>query len=420
MNTSKTPFEVTVKVLNENIVKFEKFLNKLQAIGTKLNLPKVEYSKLYTITEYLNRTKNNKPIIIEKNYTIYSVKGSDPIINDFQFIGTLSFERGKPFPVVKEVPGQSIPSGYFKTDCSCNHCESKRFRKAVYILLNDKTGEFKQVGSSCLKDFIGHGPVEELLQYYAKFSDFSMFGNQDPDEVSGRGFTFMDVRLQKDDTLGHLIKLIDKYGFVSKKKAMEFDKISTAQLYDWLLSTHQGFNNVKKEDISSLAKEQLNLIFNSEYSEEQISRIEDIKVKVLTLNDQENSFNHNCKNLMQSDYWTYKDLSFVAAMVAIFGSKKEEEKEPKEVKISSWLGYEGDRVTVKNVKIESTRLFTGEWGNSWMHNGIDESGNKVMFYNKNKLVDNDGDIIPSIVGTIKDKKTFKDVKQTVLTRVKVK
>ncbi len=420
MNTDKTPFEVTVKVFNENIGKFEKFLGKLQAIAVKLDLPKIESSKLYTITEYLKRTKNNKPIIIQKNYTVYSVKGSDPVINDFQFIGTLSFERGKPFPVVKEVPGQSIPPGYFKTDCKCNHCESKRFRKEVYIVLNDKTGEFKQVGSSCLKDFIGHGPVEELLKYYAQFFDFSMFGNQDPDDMGGRGFSFMDVQLNKDETIGHFIKLIDKYGFMSKKKAMEFDKTSTSQTYDFLLSYYLGFNNIKKEDLTSLAKDQIEVIFKSEYTEEQISRIEEIKVKVLALNDQENSFNHNCKNLMQSDYWTYKDLPFISAMVAIFGSKKKEETEQKVVKISSWLGYEGDRINVKNVKIESTRLFTGEWGNSWMHTGEDEKGNKVMFYNKNKLVENDGDIVPSLVGTIKQKKEYNGVKQTVLTRVKVK
>lgn len=335
-------------------------------------------------------------------------------------MGTLSFERGKPFPVVKEVPGQSIPSLYFKTNCSCNHCESKRFRKVVYIVKKDY--EYKQIGSSCLKDFLGHGPVEEILKYYAEFSLLSMFGNQDPDDMGGRGFGYMDVRLQKDETMGHFIKLIDKYGFMSKKKAMEFDKASTSQRYDWLLATHQGFNNVKKEDLNVLDKEQLDLIFNSDLTEEQNSRIEEIKTKVMALNDQENSFNHNCKNLIQSDYWTYKDLSFIAAMVAIFGSKKKEEetKEPKEVKTSSWLGYEGDRVNVKNVKIETTRSFDSAWGISWMHNGVDEAGNKIMFYNKNCLVDNDGDIIPSLVGSIKDRKIFKDVKQTVLTRVKVK
>jgi len=89
-------------------------------------------------------------------------------------------------------------------------------------------------------------------------------------------------------------------------------------------------------------------------------------------------------------------------------------------KESKWLGYEKERVTIKNVTIERLHEFYSDYGVSWMHCGFDENGNQIMFYNPHRLVDEKGEVIETLVGTIKKRNEFKEIKQTVLTRVKVK
>jgi len=71
MFTEKVPFDVTVKVDLRNEEKFNKFISKLQAIAVKLNVPKLEVKKQYTITEYRVKIENKKKFIIERNYKVY-------------------------------------------------------------------------------------------------------------------------------------------------------------------------------------------------------------------------------------------------------------------------------------------------------------------------------------------------------------
>lgn len=45
----------------------------------------------------------------------------------------------------------------------CEHCELKRDRKLVYLLKESASGEYRQVGSTCLMDFTGHDPDKGAL-----------------------------------------------------------------------------------------------------------------------------------------------------------------------------------------------------------------------------------------------------------------
>lgn len=45
----------------------------------------------------------------------------------------------------------------------CDHCHTARHRSATYLIENDDTGEIKQVGKNCLKDFLGHSTMPVFL-----------------------------------------------------------------------------------------------------------------------------------------------------------------------------------------------------------------------------------------------------------------
>ena len=50
--------------------------------------------------------------------------------------------------------GEEIPVHYRTVVSECDHCQTKRSRKKTYLLLSDIDG-YKQVGRTCLKDFMG-------------------------------------------------------------------------------------------------------------------------------------------------------------------------------------------------------------------------------------------------------------------------
>ena len=63
-----------------------------------------------------------------------------------------------------------VPERYYTGKPYCEHCKTKRARNASFIVMNDETGEFKQVGRNCLCDFT-HGLSAEAVAHYLSFFD---------------------------------------------------------------------------------------------------------------------------------------------------------------------------------------------------------------------------------------------------------
>lgn len=426
-------FELVLNIPNENQEKFQEHIKKLQKIADKLDLPKIALKKLYTITLF-KKVRNTKEeysskvsyFIKEVNSTVWEIKGKSPVLEGWILLGVLDFDKGKPYPMVRTAPSQEVPAKYFTTTCRCDHCESNRFRKVVYVLKNVKDDEeVVQVGSSCLKDFIGQGPIEEMLKFYTYLTSASdNFSFLEEDDRGVLRIHFSEILLEKNFVLRSLVKFVDALGYVSRKMADEAftlhgnERDTTASQLSWCYLTGSGFNLIRKDEMSSLQQKMMELMWHTPMTEEQENRVQSILQTASNLDSSKSSFNHNLKNLANASYWKLKDLSFVTAMIPTCGGFKPQEKKEKEgeqKKESKWLGYEKERKTV-TMTVQKLLETSSEWGYSWLHSGVDNSGNVVVFFNKNKLGELDETI--TIQGTIKERKTYLGVKQTVLNRVK--
>ncbi|PZR79266.1 MAG: hypothetical protein DI537_41265 [Stutzerimonas stutzeri] len=74
--------------------------------------------------------------------------------------------------ILRAVPntGVDIDARFRNASPDCQHCNHKRLRRDTFVLHNEETGEYKQVGSTCLADFLGHdaaklGRIAELTGY---------------------------------------------------------------------------------------------------------------------------------------------------------------------------------------------------------------------------------------------------------------
>ena len=86
-------------------------------------------------------------------------------VNDWEFVASVEHtSKGNIFS--KAMTDVEIPERYRCSDPYCEHCNVHRSRKDTFIIKNTVTGDFKQVGKSCLMDFT-HGMSAEAASLYA-------------------------------------------------------------------------------------------------------------------------------------------------------------------------------------------------------------------------------------------------------------
>lgn len=95
--------------------------------------------------------------------------------------------------------------------CRCDHCGLARRRTATYVVENIETGERKQVGSNCLRDFLGVDP-----HAFARWAEYlvdldARLGSDDED-----GFGRAKREIPADYYLANVAAMIRIYGWTSR------------------------------------------------------------------------------------------------------------------------------------------------------------------------------------------------------------
>lgn len=109
-----------------------------------------------------------KPTFVTCKFVLIQAEGTVKI-NDWEFVATVEHtQKGNIFS--KALTDVEIPVRYRTTPCTCEHCNTKRIRSNTFIIRNTKTGDFKQIGRSCLKDYTG-GLSAETAVWYASLKN---------------------------------------------------------------------------------------------------------------------------------------------------------------------------------------------------------------------------------------------------------
>jgi hypothetical protein len=100
------------------------------------------------------------------------VQGETPVLPGWTFIGTIdrlpdeeTGTEGSDTTVFRMVAGEEIPKHAKDRPQFCDHCQTTRRRNLTYLVRHDETGEVKQVGSTCIKDYLGHRSAEAVAQF---------------------------------------------------------------------------------------------------------------------------------------------------------------------------------------------------------------------------------------------------------------
>lgn len=210
----------------ERVPAFSKFfleeaVAKLAKTAEKLGWQplELETSEIYTAKE-----KGEFGFETIAHYFDYTIYGEAPrLAGGWKFVASL--EHTEEGAIVKLAPDFfGDETKYASTEPRCEHCGLKRSRSKT-IIIESKTGERKQIGSTCLKDFLGHSVpsvwrfLDSLEALDDEFDEFKK--SKAPSHPVG---LFLAVT----------VAVIEEFGWVSKSQAIDTQRATVWVVQDIL------------------------------------------------------------------------------------------------------------------------------------------------------------------------------------------
>ena len=381
-------------------VKLNRFVRKFNKYGNGI----FNYSKsepyLKTITDENNETHIRSFVDIEVTGN-YKIEG-------YEFIASLEYFPEINKNIIKKSPETNIevPEIYL-TRTQCDHCKSNRFRKYTIILRNIETGEFIQLGKSCVKDYMGVD-VNNYIAYLSMFKDI-----EDYLETLGKDKTSHPVEyFEVNDILEQAVARKNDIGYISKSTVNKWYKDNYNEEYDIACPF-----TTTASDIFQILNPNVNI--EKEYRLKRYNITKEIKeevniIKEFINNSIENSnYITNLKTLLELGYVKADNIGMVVSIVGYYLRKINEIKE-KENKIESqFIGNIGDKINFTSVP-ECIFTTESQYGIMRIYRFIVD--NNEIIWKTNKLLD---DRPVTLRATIKAHNMYRNIKQTEITRARV-
>jgi|ERR1039458_271124 hypothetical protein len=319
---SKTS-EPTANVPSERVAELRDIVAKLNRKAEKLGCPVIVMTLGEPFTSNLDdgRLVEDTPVFID---------GEAPKLNGWSFVATL--EHDESGTIIRRIPtfeGEIDLTDYrTATPDNCDQCHARRRRNDTYIVAHAKVPEgymTKQVGSSCLKDFIGHENPEAIARYMEQVRDLIenlQGGSYDGGYVTPRYATgnFMDVAAH----------VISQTGYISRRQAEENYEEASAD------SISQAFFQRQTD----LDPEPLK---GGDKGEKAIAWVRSLEDK-----DLENDYLYNLYTILKSDSITARQFGIAGSAIVAYDRQMERNLERVgSPPMDEFVGEKGDKIDVE-------------------------------------------------------------------------
>lgn len=217
----KLPQERTVfQIPKSNLSYLNNKIENLNKIARKLNLEPVGYK---TLNEFVRDKPGDETGLQKIQFVEIELFGNAPQIitkdgNTWKFISRiLHTNEGN---ILKSVPGEEVPPSFRTALPKCQHCNYKRNRKDTFVLKNPDTNEYIQVGSTCLKDFLGHPSANMYASWAESLADLATSLDSMDDEYGGMGGR-TEIAYDLEKFLNMIYAYIKSFGWKGRAKAQE-------------------------------------------------------------------------------------------------------------------------------------------------------------------------------------------------------
>lgn len=234
------------KIYEANVAGLVARLENLNKRGARIGAAPITWNVVATEDVAVE----GKPGMMER-VVVMDVNGETPKFNGWSFVGTLNHTvEGN---VVRAIPGLEVPVQFRNRRPVCDHCNCDRNRRDTYIVRHDD-GTHKQVGSNCLKDFLGHTDPSKL----AAAAELVLGAFDVCAAHTGRGGNAMSVyRIDLPEYLNAVATVVLRDGqFITRKMANESNgKLIPTSVVAMGLFNSYRFNGSWSESAVKLATE---------------------------------------------------------------------------------------------------------------------------------------------------------------------
>ena len=357
---------------------------------------KVTYSQIF-VEEKVIENPNGTNKIIKVERLPVTIEGSSPKIEGWTFIAKIDHTESN--NVVIDFTNSNVHDTYKDVECNCEHCNIKRSRNSTFIVKNEETQKIMQVGSSCLKDFLGHKNPEKVLEFYSWVKNIPSSGNE---EVEMREV----VRIDTVDAIALCVGSILEFGFKPKSSyGLSTSEDASGIFFD----INFNLNPTR----IAYAKKRYTEYTTSEKVKEIVSFVKDSYIKELSEKEGKNSFENTVLSILQMDSFKPQYMGYVAAGINAAIKNKIEAKEVSK-KSNEWVGKVGEKSQF-SVTVVNKSGFDSQFGYTVIYIMETAEGNQVTWFTNGNASFNVEDKL-SFIATVKEHKEFKGRKQTVITR----
>jgi len=390
------------------VSQIDQFVKAIKALGkraTRLGAPEVVYQILEGSKRVESKTVNVTEIVEGESFpgrsNTYAVEVVDvqvsttPVrFNGYSFVASseiVDSPAGKT-AVFHGIDTDRIPLRYRTLGTVCEHCQINRNRKNIYIVTNGS--EFKQVGSSCLQDFLGSNSPENVASIFAFQSLINITLKDASDDCFERSYGMgSSVAIPYREALALAIRVFKGQGYISYND-----------------SNDQFSKNFGKDTNSKIMREW------DRDSDEIYPTTDDAAIDKLDAwiaAQDEGDFFRTVHAYREVDIVSMKGMGVIACLPMLMERQVAREIEANLNASSKYVGTVGER-RVFEVTVVRVMTFEGDFGTSYITIARDAEGNVI----KGKdLGAEQGETI-KIKATIKEHTEYKGTKQTVVLRAK--
>jgi hypothetical protein len=320
---------------------------------------------------------------IEYQYQVLVIEGEPLKYQGWEFVGVAEFiEEEIILHGISEkisVQASDVKKGY------CDHCQKVRNRGKVIFVKNEE-GKLSQVGSSCVKDFIGW-----------TFCASALVTEQDFEDEFGGG-SFGISAISTEAIIAHAIKAVQKLGYVKASEG-----VSTKDLVWGVLKNINQYNEI-------WAKNEIGEAGEADY-EKARQLIEWGKNF-----EGESSYAQNVRSVSNLKFQKDSTVGIAVSIVKAEANQREKAVVEKVEFKKEQFAETGSKVEVE-VTVAGSNTFETQYGWTTLFTFVNEGGYQFKWFASKGGNVEIGEKV-KIKGTVKGSDEYKDVFSTVLTRCK--
>lgn len=336
-----------------------------------------------------------KPFVDSKGNFMITVElyGSlDVSFDGWQFIATLQhLPTGD--NIVRPITDEyDVPLEYRSSGSVCEHCKINRYRKDTYVVRH-VSGKFNQVGSTCIKDFLGGNSPDNIMKRADLVGELVSFMHGASIGTNDEGIIPIIRCLEQTSAI------IRKYGWLSKAAANKAGGIPTAtRLSDHYSAYGSKYDRIEIND-DDRNKAKLAMEWAENLSEEEVAPSEYI---------------YNIRAIARSGMVDFRTMGYCASIVSSYEHSLSKNTV---AKTSEYVGNIKQRLDFK-VKLKSSKSGTSEYGQYYKYIFKDSNDNVLVWIASidHSLQENKQ---YSIRGTVKAHSEWKGTRETIITRCEI-